>query len=114
MTVKAADKERRGDINFLRGSRALRDARRNRHIEDTLAALDKAARICAQASARKRGLNVGYADDATRRRERRQLTAKSIAEYREALAPLLGWFARMEAVRDPSDAPIVKYLEKQK
>lgn len=111
--MKAADKECRGDISFVKGGRALRDAKRREKTADVLLQLDRSARIVAQAAARKHALNVGYSDPTTRRRERRRLIAKSLAEYRVALGPVLAWFAAAEPEHSGERSPMLALLERQ-
>lgn len=107
----AAEKERKGDANFVKGGRAARDAIRKRHIEDVLQQLDKTALICARSAARKRELHRGITDPALRRKERCARARDLLAEYQVVVAPLLAWFAEVEA--DPQmRSPLLALLEK--
>lgn len=99
-------------MRFLAGGRQQRDATRREKTAATLAELDRTAKIVAQAAARKKFLHVGIVDPALRRRERRQLTRALLAEYREALMPLMAWFEKVETEQGLR-SPLLAMLEKK-
>lgn len=93
--LSAAERETRGEAGFVK-DRPRRDARRRELTAATLAELDRSARICASANARRAAMRLALSDRAARRKDRLAKRRQLWAQYQEAVAPLLAWFEQVE------------------